>query len=107
MTLSASAGSFSSSVPPQLLVRLTGAATVMAPGLVGNTSVNATAVRSTLPGLPRVSVSVLVAPARIDEGENDLLAVGEAMPITRSALAAEGLLTPCAVARAPAAMVLV
>src|SRR5688572_12537180 len=53
-----------------------GEATVIAPGLVGNTSVNVAPVMSTALGLVSVIVSVLVPPLRILAGVKDLVMIG-------------------------------
>lgn len=65
----------------QALVVVSGEASVIAPGLVGNTSVKDTPVMfiGLIPGLPITIVTVPVPPDAIDDGLNDFVIVGGAI----------------------------
>ena len=85
--------------------RVNGAATVIAPGLVGNTSVNVALFIGAGLGLVRSKVNVLVPPLAMLAGENDLVIIGTAVTVTLSD--AGFALVPAVVTRSPAAIVLV
>ena len=69
-------------VPPQVLVVVSGVATVMAAGAVGKVSVNAADVSATLAAFDSVIVSVDFVPGPMLAGENDLTTTGRAVSST-------------------------
>src|SRR5947209_4176073 len=72
----------STSVALQLFVVVSGAATVMAAGTVGNTSVTVTPVMGTALGFATVIVRTEVSPGAIEAGENDLVTTGDSTLMT-------------------------
>src|SRR5262245_6426799 len=76
--VSPSIASFSLSVPPQVLLVVSGVATRICAGEVGNRSVNAAAVSADARGLVNVIVSVLVPPDAIGSGAKLFVITGAA-----------------------------